>query len=162
MSHPDPQKPRGRIPLWLRLTFFASLALNLAVVGVVAGALLTGGGKWGPGAHAGHPGGPLTRALDPEDRRAIGRAMRANMPDRAEARRAMRSEMTALLTALRASAFDRAEVESRMAALRGQFSSRMALGQAALLDRLEGMSPTERAAYADRVEAALRKHKDRN
>lgn len=163
MTEPKPQTPRPTIPLWLRLTFFASLALNLLVVGVVVGAMATWGGKWAAhGApHAGHPGGPLTSALEPDDRRAIGRAMRAARREGNEGRPVLRAEMEGLLAALRAPAFERTEVQARMTALQGQFAQRMALGQTVLLDRLAQMSTAERVAYADRVEEALRKRQKR-
>jgi len=139
------QKPVGK---WLRIVLVISLSINLLIVGALAGAALSGG-KWHhrvpPGMMA--PGGPLTGALSFEDRRAIARRMRA----------AIRKDFAGLMEDLRAKPFDPEAVAARLAAIRGGFRQRMDLGQALLVERLAGMGPAERAAFADRLETELRR-----
>ena len=60
----------------LRLLLIGSLGLNLLVFGVVGGATI--GHFWGGERRTGpdHVGSPYARALDPQDRRALGKAIR--------------------------------------------------------------------------------------
>ena len=53
-----------------------------------------------------------------------------------------------------------ATVEAMMAAQSARIEERLTLGRALLLDRLDAMSPEARAAMADRLETARRKHHD--
>lgn len=148
MADEQSRKP-GR---WTKVILAVSLAFNLLVVGAVAGAVVSGG-KW---RHHGPPrleamGGPLTRALSQEDRRAIGREILKTYGRDGAGRARHREEFERLVEAIRATPFDRAAAESRLASIRGMFQERLALGQTLLLDRLEEMSDDERAAYADRL-----------
>ena len=61
----------ARTPLWLRIIFFLSLALNLLVAGLVIGHML-GDGPDRRVPRVDRMGGPMTFALSHEDRRAIG------------------------------------------------------------------------------------------
>lgn len=143
---------------WMRLILVASLALNLLVVGAVGGVLIMSGGK-----HPHHApgfdraGGPMTRALSHEDRREIGRQMRAAYRDGRPGRTAQREALDGLITALRADPFERAVVQSRMSEMRNLMRDRLELGETLLLDRLEAMSPQERAEYADRLTESNRR-----
>ncbi|MEQ9261043.1 MAG: periplasmic heavy metal sensor [Roseovarius sp.] len=155
-SSPPTPEANGKPRLWLRVVFVLSLGLNLLILGAVLGAALSNHG-W---RHDRHPprletsGGPLTRALSEADRRAIARQMRrAYLGDEA-ARRARAEGFEALVADLRAVPFDRAAVEARLTEMQGQFHERLATGQRMLLDRIEGMTDAERAAYADRLETA--------
>ena len=65
----------ARTPLWLRIIFFLSLALNLLVAGLVIGHML-GDGPDRRVPRVDRMGGPMTFALSHEDRRAIGDALR--------------------------------------------------------------------------------------
>lgn len=136
-----------------------SLALNLLIAGAVVGALISGG-KWrhhGP-LRLEAMGGPLTRALSQEDRRAIGHEIRDTYRRDGTSRARHREEIERLVEVIRATPFDRAAVEDRLARIRGMFLERLTLGQTLLLDRLEAMSDDERAAYADRL-MEKRKHR---
>lgn len=147
----------------MRGLLVASLALNLVVVGAVAGLLISGGGWHGrhhaPGIAA--AGGPLTRALDDQDRRAIARQMREAYRDGRPGRAEQRAAFDALIADLRKTPFERADVAEHMARMRGMLVGRLELAQGLLLDRLEGMTPDERAAFADRLETGWRHHRDR-
>lgn len=160
MAEPVKNGGTGMKP-WLRAVLVVSLGLNLLVAGIVGGRLLT----WDrhhrhDAARLEQYGGPLTRALSQEDREEIGRAMRRAIRADREARAAQGGDMFAALIAdLRADPFDRAAVAAHMARQRGHFSERLSLGQGILLDRLEQMGPEARAAFADRLQEGLERHR---
>src|SRR6056297_1168972 len=77
----DTAKPRT--PLWLRLTLLGSLALNLLVIGAVAGAFVFGGPEHRALRDRGDPVPVFIRALDPTDRRALRQDLLENLRDRA-------------------------------------------------------------------------------
>lgn len=144
---------------WLRVLLVLSLALNLLVVGALVGASVMGS-KW----RSHHPsrlemaGGPLTRALSPEDRRAIGKEMRKAYRKEAGHRARHHDELLGLAEDLKATPFDPAAVEQRLARHRQSFDDRLGLGLQLLTKRLTQMSAEDRAAYADRLQAVLAKH----
>lgn len=150
----EDQTPHPRLSGRLRLLLALSLGLNLLVIGAVVGAML------GPHDWRGHDrhgmramaGGPLTRALDHADRRAIGREMRAARNEAGLDRAARREGMQAILTELRRVPFDPEALSVQLSEQRRRLHSQVALGQTLLIERLTQMSDAERAAFADRVE----------
>lgn len=158
-TQPTPKGPNGS-SRWMRVLLVASLALNLLIIGVFLGAMFIGGGHHGhhaPGLD--RVGGPLTRALGPDDRRAIGRQMRQAYQDGRPGRAQQKAAFDAVITALQQEPFDRAEVDARMQDMRSFVQARLALGQTLLLDRLEQMTPSDRAAYAERLAEQLNKRR---
>lgn len=151
------QQSMSRTKPWVRALLVASLALNLAVAGLAAGWALRHGGD-----HAGHhparldmAGGPLTRALSDQDRRAIGREMRAAWRASAGNGPSIGESFDALVIDLRAVPFDAGRVAAQMRAQRDGFAARFKMGQEVLLTHLTAMSDAERAAYADRLEVQI-------
>lgn len=155
-TQPDQDTPptRSAAPRWMRILLVASLAMNLLVVGALVGAAIKGGGPWRGGDHH---AGPMARALDPEDRRVLRKRMIETRTDSRDGRKAHRAAMQELVTLLRATPYDAEAVQTQMQEVRGQFLNRMERGQALLLGRLSEMTQAERAAYADRLEEALRR-----
>jgi len=157
-SSPNP-KP-SRIKPWLRGVLFVSLALNLAVAGVVGGAFVRFGG---PDSDKRPPrqdevAGTYTRALSSDDRRAIWRELRKqrdDLPSKAD----LRADFQEVLRLLRAEDFDRAALEDVLSRQRDFGISRAELGHELLLDRLQTLTAEERAAYADRVEDGVKRHR---
>ena len=146
---PPPAAPR-RAPVWMRVTLVLSLAFNLLIVGIVAGALASGRAG-GPPRIVDLSLGPLTRALSDEDRAAIGEALRNRegfRPPRPVQRMAAARD---LKQALIAEPFDRAELARLLDAQRSRAAEVFEAGQDALLDQLEAMTPEERRAFADRL-----------
>ncbi len=156
-----PQKPRR----WLKPLLFASLAINLLVAGVVAGSLLSPDSPRKRGdedrAMRGVLGEPFLRALPGDQRRAMVRDIVRQRDTLREGRDAVRNRLEGFLAALRAESFDRAEAERLLADQRGAVARIRDIGEVLLLDRLEAMSPAERAAYADALEERLRGGKRR-
>jgi len=140
---PNPIRRRFRILL------VASLALNVAVAGLVGGYFLRGGGAGGPPRTIDFAVGPLGQALSREDRREIGQALRDAPAAQALSRDEMRRLRSALADILVAEPFDRSALQAAMADMRGQFSAVQDAATELLLDRVEQMTPAQRQGYAD-------------
>jgi len=144
-------KPRS--PRWMRVLLVLSLALNLLIVGVVAGAVASG--KTG-GPRAGDVSfGPYSAALSREDQRMLRRAIRQDgkRTDWAEAR----ANFQTFLSVLRTEPLDEGEMR-RLFQEQGEMArARQDIGKTALLERIVEMSPQDRAAFADRLEEVLRR-----
>lgn len=146
-----------RPPRWIKGLLFGSLALNLAFVGLIAGAVLRHDGPEHRGAHTPGPaafGQPYLRALPREARREMFRSLREadGFPDREE-RRAVYAEVIARL---RSEPFD---VAALAAVVSQQAEGSIAVQRAAQdawLQIVAQMSPAERAAYAEAVSETLR------
>lgn len=149
----DPVTDTRRPARWMRPALVVSLALNLLILGAIGGALLLHGPGPGHHRHGGFAGGPITRALSDEDRRAIGRQMRRAYAEGTLPGRGGRADFDALLAAIRAQPFDRDALARAMAARRAAMQAHLDLGQRLLLDRLSDMSDAERADFAARLAA---------
>lgn len=149
---------RTSTPLWIRLLLIASLAINLAVAGMVIGAISSGGG---PGqardAVREARSTPFIRALDPEDRRGLARDMIRQRDDYRESRDALRARFDALLAALRAEELDQAELQNLLEEQRKALQARNAIGEKVIVERVAQMTLDERRAYADRLEAEVKR-----
>jgi len=154
----DRQTPArdGRL---IRILLVASLALNLAVVGLAAGWALRHAGSGAHPSRLDMAGGPLTRALSTEDRREIGKAMREAWREADDGRADLRDSYDVLLADLRAVPFDPALVSARMRQHRERFAVRFKMGQEVLVTHLATMSDADRRAYADRLEERIRTHR---
>ena len=144
-----------RVPLWIKATLFVSVALNLIIVGLVAGAFLRGGPS-GPSARVSQDFAlPFTRALSNEDRRDVGRNIRATLRERdgnESPRAARRADFEATVAAIRAEPFDRQVFIAAMERQAQRGAAFALAGREALATHLASMSAEERDAYADRVE----------
>ena len=144
-------KPRS----WLRILLFFSLALNLLIIGAVGGLVWTFRG--GPDQVGRDYAAPYVFALDPKERRELRRAARDHLPQPVGPRTQRKADYQAVLSALRATPFDRDGAEAALTRQTSNARDRRVAGQEALLDRWEGMSDARRAAYADRLEEVLKK-----
>lgn len=147
---------QGGMRPWLKVLLFTSLALNLAVAGVMVGAALKYGHRNGH-----HPPrldmvvGPYTHALGDRDRREIGRQLREEYSQSRPSREMIRAEFALVLAALRATPYDATQVQEILMRQLQAGSERQELGQRLLIQRLGDMSNAERAAFADRLEEGL-------
>ena len=140
-----PRRLPGR---WMKLALAVSLALNLAVIGVVAGVWLHRGDvaeAVPPDAGRGLFG---MVAVLPPDRRAALRDDLGGPPDRS----AIAAQWAAFRAALQQSEVSAAEVQALLAGIRedqGEMASRL---EAALAVQLSQMSQEDRVAYVERLE----------
>jgi uncharacterized membrane protein len=144
-------RPSGRG--WKR-AFLVLLAVNLAALGLVAGAELSDDG---PRGHMVRDlgFGPFTDALSPEDRKALRDAFLEKVPDFRAARRDMRTNFAGILAALRTEPFDPAALRTAMDVMQAQNAERLDIGRSLIFDRVAGMTSAERAGFADRLEETM-------
>ncbi|WP_424979436.1 periplasmic heavy metal sensor [Leisingera sp. S232] len=140
---------------WLKLLLAGSLALNLAMIGIAAGAALRYGDKdrdW----HRRPPpsvGAMIFRQLDAETRESLRQQAGGGHGSFMQRRHA---EGAAVIAALRSSDFDAAAL---LAVLRTQAESRHVFHtrvQETWVRKLAAMTPAERAVFADRMEQRMR------
>ncbi|MEM9550478.1 MAG: periplasmic heavy metal sensor [Pseudomonadota bacterium] len=147
---PELQKPRS--PLWMRVALIGSLAVNLAVAGVVVGTMMRVTGPDGP-PRTGPPAGVIIYRVLPDEER---RDMRAKMRDINRTSRESRARLVAgLPDALRADPPDLATVEALVQGERDRMLDWQTQSYVHWLEQVRAMSPETRSAYADRLEEAF-------
>jgi len=150
-QHP---KQSGAPKRFWKVLLGASLALNIAVAGVLAGAFWRHNPE-----HRRDAGGsrqamsPYFRALEPEQRRAIGKQFRAGRDEKSKLAAQMQFE--AAIRLLRQTPFRAAEFDAVMQQQIAGASQRLQRAQSNLSASIIGMTAQERSAYADRLQAAL-------
>jgi uncharacterized membrane protein len=152
---PEPPTPSRR---GLKIALAVSVALNLGVAGMIAGALINGGG---PGRGMPHDlsFGPFSEAFSPDDRRALRQGLMDRASDFRSNSREAKAEFETLLATLRASPFDPAAMQSALAAIEVRTAGRLELGRTLIENRIVEMSDADRLAFAERLEAGLRRKK---
>lgn len=155
MSAPvSPPSGPPRRSRWLRWLLVASLALNLLVMGVMAGNLLR---------HAAPTGqvvpvarnlgfGPWAAGLTREDSRALRKAYMASGMDFRAIVAADRADRAALIAALRAEPFVPAALDTIAARFRDRAIARLDLGEQLIRDHVAALTSTARAELATRIE----------
>ena len=155
---PPPTSPPRAGSGWMRVALGVSLALNLAIVGMVAGAMYrNGGSRHGESMVRDVGFGAFTEALSKPDRAALRRAFLASAPEFRDGRRDMQADFTALLAELRAEPFDAGELQDVMGRQNARNAQRLEIGQTLVYDLLVAMAPDERQKFADRLEQSLSK-----
>lgn len=142
-----------------------SLALNMVVVGLVAGILLVwqGGGRdHRADLHPPRtPGFALVAMLPRDKRRALRDILEGDRRDRA--RPIPDPGLAQIADVVRTEPFAPDDLLSALAVQRHAGQARAARFDAALIDVLQQMDGAARAAYADRLDRAARRHgPDRN
>ena len=142
---------------WVMPLLFVSLAVNLLIIGVVAGAVMQRGDRDNrtDGPARSILGAPYIRALETEDRRTLGREIIQNRDRLRENRDDLKRRVEGILDELRSPDFDRGRLSELLDEQRRLAVSRQEFGEDLLLDRIEAMSPEDRRAYADRLGDAL-------
>ncbi|SFK48247.1 periplasmic heavy metal sensor [Shimia haliotis] len=135
----------------------ASLALNLLIVGVVGGAIVSHGG--------GHDGGkpsakdrfvtPYVQALSRQDRMAVGRAIRQSYQSGDHALMGERSLYFDTVDVLRAEVFDAQALNNTLLEIDVSAEGRRDVARRHFVERISQMTPEERLIYADRLEEIL-------
>ncbi len=152
---PATPKPLGRKT---RILLAVSLALNLAIVGVMAGGMLRGrlhGGSMQMGQDLGF--GVIAEALRPEDRRALRQALIAHAPDLRDAQQNKLKDAANLLATLRSVPFDPQSLNAALVTQQDRLAAQLSIGRDVLASYLGSLSDEERLAFAERLEKGLRK-----
>lgn len=140
----------------LRWLLIGSLALNLLVLGVAAGALIRGPGGFGGSHRVDLQLGRIVAALAPEDRQAIRTYLRDHAELRDHQPRRNRDAMLRdMLAVLRADSFAPEMLQDVLRVQRDRGMAVQSAAQDALIARIALMSPQQRSAFADRLEAEI-------
>jgi len=155
ITEPKPSGMSGKI----RALLFVSLALNLLVVGLVAGALLRfQRGDTMAGPPLGDLGyGPFAQALTREQQGELRKDLVSRAGDLRDNRAEIRDDIEAFLTALRATPYDPVAVRTIAERQQERLSARQQIGQQILMDRIDAMTDHQRAEFADRLKQQLRR-----
>lgn len=160
MTNPNPPTALPKSGRGVKIVLALSLALNLAVAGVFAGAAFRAHGDDGTGRRTVRDVNfsPFTEALTRDQRRAmLGRLSQGGTGLR-DMRAQMRSDLDDVVAALRATPFDPAAVEAAFARQGARLSTRADVGRQALVGLLLSMSDGERAAFVARLEETRARH----
>ena len=152
---PTGETPKPRMRTGLRVVLFVSLALNLLVAGLVVGAVASG--RAGDKARMDLNFGPFIRALSDEDRRLIVRQVRNDPEARPPSPRERRRDLVEIVDILRTEPFDTERLNMLLAKQRDVGTRVVVAAHTAFAERLAAASPADRAAFADRLEAELRR-----
>jgi uncharacterized membrane protein len=143
----------------VRVLLFASLGLNVAVLGIVAGALLDPDRRTRGLDGADIAFGPFTQVLADEDRSELRRAFTGRLPDFRRIRQSEREAMVALAEVLRADPADPAAIGAALDRMGAGLQTRIDLGRELLAERLVAMPAARRVALADRIEDMMRRRR---
>ena len=154
----DPEQSIIQKPRWLwKVIFVLSLALNVAIVGVVIGATWRFQGSGAQMASKVLDSGSIyLRALGKKHRRELGRKMRPAGGETKNSRAEITQGFEQAIAVLRAEPFDSAAFAKVMQGHSSRAEARMKEARTILLEHLIALSADERWAYADRLENALR------
>ena len=160
---PSEDAPKTR--RWIKALLVLSLALNLAIVGAVAGWVFSAGGERPDRVTrdaSRFVGAQFFRALEPDDRRALVRDIARQRDRLRENRTELRDRIDRLLVELAAEPFDTEAVKEILGEQRASVTSRHQFGEELLLARLAAMSLEERQRFAQRLSESLPKRGGRN
>lgn len=150
----EPHTEKRRSPKWVKVLLALSLAVNLAIAGVVAGFVLRGGPKVGRGPDMGYAM-PYVLALPRELRREVFGAVRRD--EGVPSRRERREEYREMIAALRATPFDPGAVQVVLDRQSSGAVRVQGAAQAAWLNVVSGLSDAERVAYTERMEEQMQR-----
>lgn len=143
-----------------RIVLVVSLAVNVAVAGLVIGAVL----KHGPRDHDRRPPkseilsyGPYTSALTEDDREVLLDRLIGAHGEILDNRRAVKADFKRLLDAVRADPYDPDMTASILRDQQARVQKQIDLVSRVLLEQLTEMSAEEREEFADRLERVLRR-----
>lgn len=153
MADPNAALPPKPGRLW-KIVLVLSLALNLAVAGVVAGTVLSGRTSGGPPRSFDLGIGPVAQALSRQERRDVGRMLREARVLRDLNPRGRAAEMIAVL---QSEPLDADLLRALFSEQGADVARLQSTAQEALLTTIQNMSPERRAAFA----AALAEEMDR-
>lgn len=160
-TQPSQPDRASRRPL-TRIILVISLTLNLLVLGLIIGAKLSGHDRANFDPRGPERGvirdlgfAPIAKALDPKDRREIGRKFRREGGSFKENRAMLERDFETLLGLLRAEEFDKNALDRAMALQAERMRTRGESLRKLVLERIVNMSPADRKAFADRLEATI-------
>ncbi|WP_294225980.1 periplasmic heavy metal sensor [uncultured Shimia sp.] len=155
MTEPKSDLPTPKPRRLTRALLIGSLALNLLIIGVVGGAVISLRGHGDKRPVADRFGSPYIKALTFDDKREVGRAIRSTYRKSDVDHRADHRLYREALTVLRASPLDETSLRDLVASLDQAGERRRVMARDVFLAKILSMSDAERVAYADRLEQVL-------
>lgn len=150
---PAPKSSAGK---GMKIALALSLAVNLAVLGMVTGAALKFHRDGPPRPEVRDLSfGPFTEALTRDQRRALLGTLRQAGLEPGRVRDEMRADLLAVLYSLRARPFDPIAFQTALERQNRRLSERTASGRQGLVDIVAAMSDEERQAFAAGLERKL-------
>ncbi|MHA3977629.1 periplasmic heavy metal sensor [Halovulum sp. GXIMD14794] len=157
----SPSTVERRIPRWAKAALTVSLAVNLAVIGLVGGAMLRGPDAPPPVNLPIEGFRDISAAMSEPDREALREDLRARRTDIRKTWTTIRAQNEAFLEALRAEPFQPAAVAEVLDAQAAQWEAFGAGTREILVQRIDAMTPEARVQFADMLEQRLRERRDR-
>ncbi|MDA7426386.1 periplasmic heavy metal sensor [Thalassococcus lentus] len=151
---------RGTRP-WVKGLLFASLALNLLVVGLVAGAVINGGPPGKRDAGYRDAAGPYMRAFSDDQRRTLRKNLRDGFKAGRDGRPAIMAGYQQGIAVLRADPFDPKPLEEILTEQARSGEERRLIAQGVMIEFIAQMDAAERQALADRLEEQIKRFKGR-
>ncbi|MEM8869938.1 MAG: periplasmic heavy metal sensor [Pseudomonadota bacterium] len=152
--------PQTRMPRWAKLLLVVSLALNLAIAGLVAGIALRGG----PYRDSAIAGSPLVdgfrrmhRAMPEADQAALHMDLKGRGDALRTHRRQLRETRAAFLEALTAEPFSEDDLRATLERQSTQWEDLGAETREILITRINAMTPEARSAFAANLKKAMRR-----
>lgn len=136
----------------------ASLAINLLLVGLIAGSYLNG--RSGPPRGYDLQLGPLAQVLPREDRRKIGDRIRAEVGASGQSRRERRAAFEALLAAVEAQPFDPERLSFLISAQQDRQDIVRSAAIEAFVAHLTTLTADERQSLAENLREGIRNGRD--
>jgi hypothetical protein len=143
--------------MW-QIVLVCSLALNLAVVGIIVGSFASGRFGDGPPRSFDLGLGPISRALAPHERREVGRSLRQ---DRVMRDFDLRGRVSGMVDALKAEPFEPETLLMFLFEQNAQMAEVQSEAQDALLATISQMTPERRVEFADQLMQELKKVRSR-
>lgn len=154
----DAKMPAPRPSRLWRIVLVISLALNLAVVGLVVGSAVSGRLGKEPPRSFDLGLGPVARALDKDERRAIGRALRQDGVMRDFN---LRGRVSGMVEALKAEPFEPDVLRALMTEQASRVAEVQATAQNAFIEQIVAMTPDRRREFADQLTEELSRARPR-
>lgn len=133
----------------LRIALGVSVALNLAVAGIVAGVAFSHPPGGDPA--RGFAFGPFNGALTRPERKELREAFRREAPDLRGAWREMKAEFGRMQAVLRAEPYDPAAFAAILDTQRARGERMTRIAQGLIADHVAAMTPEDRAEFATRL-----------
>lgn len=152
--------PPPRLPRWARIALISSLALNVAVIGLLGGLMIAArdvavGGLPIDGFRF------VVQYLPEDDQNELRRNIVSNRDEMRALRTAMKENREALLAALRADPFDAGATSAAIKAQADATIRFSSTAREALIAQITALSLDERLAFADRIEEELKERRRR-
>ncbi|RPE72022.1 heavy-metal resistance protein [Pacificibacter maritimus] len=158
----DTKLPISKSSRPMRIVLIASLALNLAVVGLIAGAALRGDRDSKSGADRARVMqsrdigfGPYVAAFEKGQKRSLGQAFIGKAGRQDKARNTVQAQFEDILAVLTAEPFDADAFKSAMLVQLNGLAELQQIGAEVITDQVAAMTPEARAVYAERLDQAL-------